>query len=558
MNDDGVIKFDASAKMYRNLAERRLEEDDLEGALGFLLAAKNKSKNQYSLLADIADVYFDMELYELSANYWFRALDVAPKQSLADVYNGLGACYYNMNNSSVGMYYFNEQFMNMRSSEMVIDEDMAECFTEAFAADSGYRMVYPPESVDYSGVMKAGKTALQRYNISEALELYSEVPPVAAEYDEAQLQISVAHFLSGDVDKAIEINRSVYDRDKTNVFALCNLSSMYRFKNMPMLADNYFSYVDENNAKTADELYKVATACCENGKHERAVKCFERLFIERPFNMSMMFFYGVALYNCGRYEDSRRAFGRILRITEKNPVAFYCHRLADNAVSSGAKSAKPLSYYYRLPDSEEQANLKKLAALLKTKGERSLKNKAKEPETAELIDWCFCSADKDVQRGAVFFLAAADTKATEQQLIERLLDASVYDATKEYIVLMLAAKGYEKKAGAVISNVYKKICFYAFDADFGRFGDAFIDAYAICFAKAAVYSDCNLRDVYDAAGEVYYSDAYSEFLYNADVRVLAAYIYIRAGVEKVVKISAVAELFECDKFELKKLTETDV
>ena len=44
MADNVVLKFDTGAKAYKKLADKRLDEDDIEGALSLLLEAKERTK----------------------------------------------------------------------------------------------------------------------------------------------------------------------------------------------------------------------------------------------------------------------------------------------------------------------------------------------------------------------------------------------------------------------------------------------------------------------------------------------------------------------------------
>ena len=57
MAENVVLKFDSSAKAYKRLADKRLDEDDLEGALTLLLEAKERTKYVLAIYFDIAEIY---------------------------------------------------------------------------------------------------------------------------------------------------------------------------------------------------------------------------------------------------------------------------------------------------------------------------------------------------------------------------------------------------------------------------------------------------------------------------------------------------------------------
>ena len=68
-----VLTFDNSVLRYRNLAEERAEKGDFLGALSFLFSAKSIAKS-HEVIMDIAYIYSDMSLFELSNKYWFYTL----------------------------------------------------------------------------------------------------------------------------------------------------------------------------------------------------------------------------------------------------------------------------------------------------------------------------------------------------------------------------------------------------------------------------------------------------------------------------------------------------
>ena len=550
-----MIEFDNGVKTYRKLADKKLEENDLEGALGFLLSARDKAKTHLAqIYMDIADVYYEMGLYEIATNYWFKVLDRAHKSDVAEIYNALGLCYFNLDNPTVAAYYFNEQFLNT-NGEVFFDEDMSECFEQLLDAKNVYKVVYPPEKVDYSGELKKGKSAMTSYDIESAVEHFSNIPEGSPDYERAQVDLSVAKFLTGDVDGAIELNKKVLESNSKNVLALCNLATMYRFKERPNLAEKYFSLIDESYATEDDELYKVATTCCENGKHERAAENFEKLLKTRPYNTSIMFFYAVSLYNSGKFNESRDNFKRLLMLTEDNPVALYYYRLADNLVENGAKTTEPISYYFRLPEDVEKANLKALASLLKMRSQGAIRKKFREKSTQELLSWCFTSTDKEVQRGACYFLSAVDNKQSEKMLLDKLIDPSITDSIKGCIVNLLVMGDYEKTVGLVTSNVYRKLDFYPLYLQ-SEFGEKFTDAYALAYSRAAIVGEYEMRMLYDSANAIYYENEYSEALQKAEVNVIAGLIWAKSGIEEISSVEKIAKSFNCSKEELVSLMES--
>ena len=554
MADNVVLKFDAGAKAYKKLADKRLDEDDIEGALTLLLEAKERTKYVLTIYFDIAEIYYEMGLYEYSLRYWFRALDRAPKYDLEDIYNGIGACFYNLGNFAAATYYFNQQFLVSKDGSVFFEDDIIDSIAGAMS-EPEFKVVYPPEEADYTDLMRRAKAHMYKGEYAKAREIYNEVPDGAKEYNTAQLESAVAAFMSGDADEGITISKKIFARDNENIFAICNLSSMYKYRTLYMLSDMYFSKLDENKAKNDDELYKIATACMEHGKYARAARCFEKLMFNRPYDMQLAFLKGVAKYNSKDFTAAKRTFGRIVRITEVNPPAVSYFRRADDAESNGVKNFHPLPNFYKPVEEEEAEYTKKLAALIKMKNEKALKKRMKEPDFWELMDWSFYSSDKEVRRCACFLLALTDSKQAERYLLDKLLDPALNDEIKAYAVELYVLNGYDKTVGIVISGLYKKLIFYPIHTESDAHGNLFTESYALCYSKCAMLGDYDMRKVFDAANTLYFLTDGSRVFKNAETNAVAALIYVRSQVDKAVALEDASALFGCNKETLKKLLE---
>lgn len=550
---ENVLKFDVSAKTYKKLADKRLDEDDLEGALSLLLEAKGKTKYVLSIYFDIAEIYYEMGLYDYSLKYWFRCLDRAPKYDYEDIYNGLGACYYNLNNITAATYYFNQQFLVSKDGNVYMDDDIIDSIAGMMAPAEGFRVVYPPEETDYGDVMRKAKALMIHGDTAAACEVYAGVPEGAAEYDTAQLEIAVGEFLSGEVDQAIARSQTVYERDNRNVFAVSNLASMYKYKGSDVMSGMYFSKLKDIDPKNDDETYKIATACMEHKKYDRAAACFKTLLAARPYDLQLLFLYGISLYNSGDFAGAKEVFGKILRITEVNPAALSYYRRADDALSGEGKNFRPLPNFYRPFDDDEAENTRRLTQILKSRNDKSLKKAMKDPAFWNLIDWSFSANDKEVSRCSCYILALSDSRRAEDYLLDKLLDPTIGDDMKGYIAELLVLRDFDKSVGVVISNVYKKVDFYALHVDFDGHGDVFTGAYSLCVAKCIVTGDYDLRKVYDAALSLYFLTDGEKTVRSSSENALAALIFMRSGVESVLDVEECALMFGCEEKELKKL-----
>jgi len=104
-----ILKFKQNLNFYLKLIDSRLAEHDYLGALDASRRAKENARtyvNQESLNLLIAEIYFNMELFTLSLQHYFRAMTI--NEVSASALFGIGACLMKMNHISLAYEYFDE------------------------------------------------------------------------------------------------------------------------------------------------------------------------------------------------------------------------------------------------------------------------------------------------------------------------------------------------------------------------------------------------------------------------------------------------------------------
>lgn len=94
---------------------------------------------------------------------------------------------------------------------------------------------------------------------------------------------------------------------------------------------------------------------------------------------------------------------------------------------------------------------------------------------------------------AVAVLSRSTEKCARDYLLDVLLDASVYDEIKEEIVFQLALAQYDKSAGIVLSNFFRKIQFMSLDFSEEDRAGLFVEAYARAFTKLLISGEARVR-----------------------------------------------------------------
>ena len=78
------------------LYKLRVERGDYEGALGIIKKMQDNSVEKPIVYLLFAKTYYELKLFKKAIYYWFKYLTVCEEEDRCLAYNGLGACYYNM------------------------------------------------------------------------------------------------------------------------------------------------------------------------------------------------------------------------------------------------------------------------------------------------------------------------------------------------------------------------------------------------------------------------------------------------------------------------------
>lgn len=495
--EEKVVKFDINSEKLLAIADARLDEGDYLSALRML----HKSLELYGAGADeyiaLADAYDEMEIFELSAKYWFLYLDVCPEEEAVDAYEGLAACYYNMGNEPIALYYYNKMMRDKYVSP-VNNMEMGELFEKQ--PRPRFKVSWPPERADYSDDIDEGLRALKKGEYAKAHEYFSRVHPQSEYYFSAQNYDAVCSLLEGKTEDAEACCRNILRQDEDNVQALSTYAAV--LAEQDRRDESYRTAVKLASLHTdnPDELYKIATVCCENGLYEDAFQKFSELEKTVSYDLTLLYFKAIAAFKGGRVRESLASFGKILDIYPDAAVARHYFREIRRYSEEGG-AVPETSFFYRVPKQERDARAK-LLAVLSELPLADLHAYCDETDITELLEWAFDESD-----GQEFELQlAASTVAVRARLDsfvrELLLDPSVNDLVKFEILRRLCARNRKDEFGAVVGDIYRLLPIEKLSV--GRVKRAkFTEAYALCFSRFAPLGEGGSADFCLAAKEIY-------------------------------------------------------
>ena len=479
-----TIPFDMSEDMLVRMYNALFEACDYFGALRYL----HKKIEMFGGDADdylaLAEAYDDMELFDLSADSWFRYLDVCEEDERVEAYEGLYHCYYHLGNDMMQAFYY-KMLKEERERLGEISED-AEYFMdeeEPPAEDKRgkrLRLVWPPEKADHSPDIAEGVAALRCGEYERAAELFSRVPGEAPDAKQAQNYLAVAYLLGGRPEEAEKTCLSLLERDKDDVQALCTYAAL--LTELERQAES--RAVAERLAKIPmsdpDEMYKAATVCCENGLCRVGYEYFKKVEEEAGNDLTLMYFKAVAALRCGEVHASKVALGELLDCKPSAAVARYAFREVARYESEGGQMPA-INFFYRVPESERMSRMHLLAMLAQLPRE-ALRSYCEDADITELLEWSLDEGNGNESELPLIGLTVAVRAGYEEFWRGAMLSISVGEAAKMQTLCELCSLNKPFELGMCFAGFYRPIAFNALRT--GRVKHmAFVRAYGKCVSR---------------------------------------------------------------------------
>lgn len=500
-----VRKIDFSRKRIAKLADKYYNEGNYVSALRLAYREWNTYGGDPEVFARLSDIYEGMGLQGSAINCWFRFLDVAEEEDLPDIYEGLAVNFLGIGNESQSAYYYNR----LIDADDTLSDDVKLDIAEAFSTKKRdkFRFVYPPRLADYSKEVSLGSKALKVGDCNRAIEEFSKVAKGAKEYPSAKEMQAVAYLLSGDSAAAEATCKELLEDYPDDVRAQATLAAVYLEQGRAEESREIALALAAKEQETTDDLYKVATVCCENELHEEAYKRFLILDKKMPYDGRMLYFKAVAAYKSGHLQEAEDTLDTLCTVYPDAEVAkYYLRALRD--YKNGAEDefgeklpAPEFTYFYHLPQEEREG---RCHALLKLGG--MPKDEAQIFGLLILHDgylhWCFDEmdgGDHDLQYLAL--VTAAHIRADEF-IRDVMLDFEVADVLKVETLRMLLERNEETEIGLVLCSIYRKIQLHRIKVGRKR-RKKYLEAYAKIASKFVAISDSHGDKIAKAAEELY-------------------------------------------------------
>ncbi len=546
-----TLEFDPAADRLIGIAAQLVDSHNYIGALKMLnknAEADGVDEDGYMLYAEIFD---DMGLYERCVNFWFRFMDNTAECDWTDCYEGLAVSYMNLGNQHFSAYYYNKLLfengeISSEEREQIVGDFLA-------AEENPLKFVYPPRLADCTHILADGIEFMKAGEYDRAAAEFEKVDEENEKYFSARNYIAMCKIISDRTDEAEQECLNLLKRRPDDIQALTTLAAVKteagKRDEALQLAERLIAIAPD----APDEIYKIATVCCENKLHAQAYKLFCKLPAEYEYDQTVLYFKAVSAFNCGKFEESFAAFDKIVTINPDAVTARFYYNAARAMEKSG--EVTELSYFYRLPQEIRESSLKMLAAYLRLPA-ASAKKLSASLDLSACVKWCFDECDgaplDELQSLAIHVAVKAGMDDYVRGL---LLDAFLPDQLKIDALSVLCGRNEFNCFGVVICNVYRRVTMQS--VRLGRKKrSAFMAAYSRLVAHFSILDDEHGKAFAAAAEELYCAlDNNSALDAARDTDALTAAIYIRSGVKEAgVTGKNLWNFFDVDKARVAAIT----
>ncbi len=494
-----VKKIDLSRRHISLLADKFYNAGNYISALRFAHRELRDYGGDGEIFVRLCDIYEAMDLRGSAVKWWFQFLDTATEEDMPEIYEGLAVNFLHLGNDSTSAYYYNR----LIDVDDTLPEEVKMDIVDAFATNKQdkFRFVYPPRLADYSKEVNIGSKLLKAGECERAVEELSKVEKGSKQYAQAKEMQAVALLLGGKTDDAEKACKELLEDRPDEVRVLATLAAVYLEQGRTEESKEIALALSERKTDDTDELYKIATVCCENELHDKAYQRFCELDRKAPYDGRTLYFKGVSAYKSGYIEEAERALDELCTIYPDAEVAkYYLNEI--KAYREGEQEAPELIYFYHLPQEEREKRCRSLIHV-----GRSPKDEAQIFGLLLLHDgyfrWCFDEMDGGDHDLQYLGLVTAAHVRADEFIQEVLLDYEVLDVLKIETLRLLLERNEEAEVGIVLCNIYKKVFLPRITVGRKRHRK-FVEAYAKLASKFVVVKE-NYGEKIKAAAEGLYN-----------------------------------------------------
>lgn len=475
------------------VAENRKKSGDLVGALSVYLNLEEEGSKNGEIFARIAALYFDMEIYERSMEYWFRYLATSDSAKVKTrAFSALAACACMMGDSRTMAMYAELEFALNPTEEQEYDKVLLDYYDYVYEnMGGGYYVSYPEKYIPAKRLMFEADSLIADGEDLAAIERLEKVQKDSEYYTEARMRIARSLLALGRAEEAEEMLEELIEEFPDDPFANMAYGFIRLDKHDEERAIKHLKNAAIGELFDEEDYLKIAFALCRLGCDKDAFLPVERSLEINEYYLNGIYLYGLINYNNGEYETAKEYFKRFYSLT-RNTVARYLIGLCDT------RDPETLDYTFSSPTDKSLEQAKKITVLVAT-GKKSLAGMTDE-EIEELIDWSL-NFNENLQQMFLDFLLENASVRIKNYIIKKLIGMEMAGEIKLLVIEKLVMLDYNKKISFSIESNFIKVHLVPADFDEGK-NKVFKRAFAFASARVSPFA-FDLRKLRDNAYRIF-------------------------------------------------------
>ena len=444
------LKFKRTLDLVFDRANTNCDKGDYLSALSSLLSELELRPDNAEICAHLADIYTELGLFENGVSMWFKYLLRAKENSYWEAFNGLGACFYFLENKYMAGYYFNEQLMRREEIDGVYADVMEDYLEELSQNDKPkFKLVkdVKKEDIDKDAINRA-ITFSDEQDFDKALDILSQIDCDSPLIGQAQFEKACIYLNLGDFAKSYD---SLKESIKSGYLNLISISLAIDLSSAMGLEDvtEYKALLLKYQPKDDEERYKLLNSLCDYGYFEEALKVANELLANNYNDANTSYVKGFLLYNKGDYKGAEVCFKNAYLLSYSYPSLYYL-KVAQSAVD-GKVLFKELKIEFSVPESQS----KELTEIVKgfIDGNKRLTDFT-DKQLLELADWCFSTKDENLQFSLGWIYIRSGDEILIRKIKEQLVSPSVSDTVKQSLISIMCDCTNEPKVKVVYENFF--------------------------------------------------------------------------------------------------------
>lgn len=545
-----TVKIDLSGDRLIAIAADMVDDHNYIGALKMLNKNAELTGNDEDSYMLYAEIFDDIGLYERSVHNWFKYMDIAEFSEMSDCYEGLAVGYMNLGNEQFSAYYYNKLLMESDEVDSATREEILRDFLSA--ESNPLKFVYPPEIADVSDVFVQGLGYMKQGEFGKAYDEFSNVAEGNPRWGEARNYMAMCLIMQNENAQAEEECLELIRKNPGNVQALTTLAAVKTEAGKKDEAAEITRQLLSVEVSDPDDLYKIATVCCENKFHADAYGLFCKIGAENRYDLNILYFKAISAFNCKKYDECFEAFDTLLTVYPDSVIAQYWYGIARTLKEEG--KWEELNYFYTLPQSVKESSVKVLAAYMKLSKARAM-HFAAELDITGPVKWCFDENDPSGSEELRYLASRAAVKSCMDDYVrDLLLHPFLSDAIKIDLLEALTERNSDDSFGVVICNVYRRVSVRKLFLNRKRRAN-FVRAYARLVSHFSILDNVYGERFASAAERVYFRlEREGRTEDSDDVDALTAYVFDEARIDDAgISRKNICAFFEVTEERIQKL-----